>query len=307
MDKKWHQALPKVRGRYQKNVSLAAHTWLRVGGAAEVLFRPADLQDLILFFKERPKALPVTFLGNGSNVLVRDGGIPGVVIRLGKGFHHFMVDSLTAQADIGAGALDTTVARHCAEAGLGGLEFFCGIPGSIGGALRMNAGAYGTEVKDCLIEARALDPEGNLHHLTPDDLGYAYRTCALPKGWLFVGARFQGTPAPPETIKERMEKLLLEREKTQPIREKTGGSTFKNPEGYQAWALIDQAGYRGFQKGGAEISSKHCNFLVNKENATAQDLESLGEEVQQKVLEKTGISLNWEIERIGIKKELCPT
>lgn len=296
----WLEILPKIRGKYQENVSLSASTWLRVGGAAEVLFRPADLKDLILFLKEKPQDLPITFLGNGSNVLVRDGGIPGVVIRLGKGFHHFTYDPSTAQVDVGAGALDTTFARFCAQVGLGGLEFFCGIPGSIGGALRMNAGAYGKEVKDCLVETLVLDPAGTLHRLTPDKLGYSYRACLLPKDWLFVAARFRGTPLPPEKITQRMDELLAEREKTQPIREKTGGSTFKNPQGYKAWELIDQAGYRGFQRGGAEISSQHCNFMVNKGNATAQELEALGEEVRQKVLEKTGILLSWEIERMGV-------
>lgn len=302
-EKKWREILPRVRGKYQINVPLSVHTWLRVGGAADVLFRPADLQDLILFFKEKPKDLPVTFLGNGSNILIRDGGVPGVVIRLGKGFHHFLHDPEKAQVDVGAGALDTTFSKLCAQAGLGGLEFFCGIPGSIGGALRMNAGAYGTEVKDCLVEALALDPEGGLHRLTPDELGYSYRKCSLPKEWLFIRARFQGVSTPPENINKKMDELLAEREKTQPVREKTGGSTFKNPEGFKAWELIDQAGYRGFQKGGAEISPQHCNFMINKGEATAQDLESLAQEVQQKVLEKTGVLLNWEIERIGVQKE----
>lgn len=290
--------LPKLKGRYRFGAPLGKTTWFRVGGEAEVLYKPADIEDLSFFLKARPHGLPYTLLGVGSNVLVRDGGIPGVVIRLSKEFH-YMRPVQGDQIDVGAGTLDTTFVQVCAEHGLAGLEFLCGIPGSIGGALRMNAGAYGTEIKDCLVAAHVLDPKGKLHHLTPQDLGYGYRSCALPKDWIFVGARFQARPGDPTTILKTVQDLLTQRETTQPVRERTGGSTFKNPPGHKAWALIDAADCRGLKVGKAQMSPKHCNFMINTGGATATDLETLGETVQKQVLEKQGVALAWEIQRLG--------
>ncbi|MGL4825117.1 MAG: UDP-N-acetylmuramate dehydrogenase [Alphaproteobacteria bacterium] len=290
--------LPNVRGRYQASASLGKFTWFRVGGEADVLYKPADIEDLCCFLREKSETIPYTLIGVGSNVLVRDGGIPGVVIRLSKEFHYMRVLP-NYQVDVGAGTLDTTLTQFCLVNGIGGLEFLCGIPGSLGGALRMNAGAYGKEMKDCVVAAQVIDPKGKLHHLTPQELGYGYRACALPKDWIFVGARLQGIAASPETIAETVRIFLEKRESTQPVRERTGGSTFTNPPGEQAWKLIDAAGCRGLRVGGAQMSDKHCNFMINTGNATAQDLEDLGELVRKRVLETTGIALYWEIERVG--------
>ncbi|MCC7049068.1 MAG: UDP-N-acetylmuramate dehydrogenase [Alphaproteobacteria bacterium] len=297
------ERLPAVRGRYSENAVLANTTWFRVGGAAEVMFRPADLDDLADFLAARPADVPVTVIGVGSNLLVRDGGVPGVVIRLGRGFADIRVEGDVVIA--GAGALDLNVAHLAAEAGLAGLEFLCGVPGTIGGALRMNAGAYGAEVKDVLVSAKALDPRGRRYCLTPEHIGLAYRHCGLPEGWIFTNARFQGRPGDKVQIARRMADIQAERADTQPVRTRTGGSTFANPPGgpsggHKAWELIDRAGCRGLKRGGAMVSEKHCNFLINAGDATAADIEGLGEEVRRRVFEATGVTLEWEIRRIGV-------
>ncbi len=290
--------LPKVRGTYRENISLSQYTWFRVGGPAEVLFKPADEEDLAHFIRTLPKDIPYTFLGVGSNILVRSGGIKGVVIRLGSSFSkiRFMEDSMM---EAGAGQLDRTVALEAQKAGLGGLEFLVGIPGTIGGALRMNAGAYGTEVKDILVKAYVLDDRGNYHILRPEDMGLSYRHCSLPDTWAFLGACFRGIKEDPVVIHKRLEEILQTREATQPTRARTGGSTFANPPSRKAWELIDVAGCRGLKRGGAQVSEKHCNFLINTGEATSEDLEELGKEVQNRVYDKTGIELQWEIKRLG--------
>lgn len=290
--------LPAVRGRYAEQVALAPITWFRVGGAAEVMFRPADAEDLATFLEARPADVPVVVLGVGSNLLVRDGGVPGVVIRLGRAFAGIDVAGETITA--GAGALDGNVARVALDAGLAGLEFLSGIPGTIGGALRMNAGAYGTEVRDVLLSARALDAAGVAHDLAPADLAFGYRRCGLPDDWIFLAAVLRGVPGDPAEIGRRMDQIRSERESTQPVRSRTGGSTFANPDGAKAWELIDGAGCRGLTIGGAQVSEQHCNFLINTGGATAADLERLGEEVRRRVLDATGVTLEWEIRRIGV-------
>ncbi len=292
------ERLPRVRGRYTENASLAAITWFRVGGPAEVMFRPADADDLAVFLAARPGDVPVTVLGVGSNVLVRDGGIPGVVVRLGRAFAGIAFEDDEIEA--GAAALDGTVARVACEAGIGGLEFLSGVPGTIGGALRMNAGAFGAEMKDVVVEAAALDGEGGRHVLSPGELGFAYRHSSVPDDWIFVGARLRGRPDAPEAILLRIDAIRASRDEAQPTRARTGGSTFTNPPGRRAWELIDAAGCRGLRLGGAEVSEKHCNFLINTGTASAADLEALGEEVRRRVLEKTGERLQWEIRRLGV-------
>jgi len=289
--------LPPVRGRIAENAPLAALTWFRVGGPAEVLFRPADIQDLAGFVAAKPADVPVTVIGVASNLLIRDGGIPGVVVRLGRGFGEIAVEGTDIVS--GAGALDLNVALTAREAGIGGLEFLSGIPGTVGGGLRMNAGAYGSEFKDVLIEAQAIDPAGALRTLTPAELDLSYRHCGLPENWIFVRARFRGRSGDKETIAKRMAEIQAAREASQPIRARTGGSTFANPPGHKAWELIDQAGCRGLLRGGAQVSDKHANFLINAGNATAADLEGLGEEVRRRVHAKFGITLEWEIRRVG--------
>lgn len=297
------ERLPTVRGRYTENAALGNSTWFRVGGQAEVVFRPADAEDLQAFFRDVPPDVPVTPLGVASNVLVRDGGVPGVVIRLARGFAAMRRDGNGILA--GAAALCPNLALAALEAGLGGLEFLSGVPGSLGGALRMNAGAFGGEIKDVLDWAEAVDSAGNLRRLTGAELGYSYRHSAVPESWVFVGARLRGEPADREAIRQRIEEIRSAREESQPLRTRTGGSTFKNPtppggEGPKAWELIDAAGCRGLRRGGAMVSEKHCNFLVNTGNATAADLEGLGEEVRERVRAHSGIELEWEIRRIGI-------
>lgn len=292
------QRLPAVRGRYSENAVLANTTWFRVGGPAEVMFRPADLDDLADFLARRPADVPVTAIGVGSNLLVRDGGVPGVVIRLGRAFADIRAEGDCVIA--GAGALDLNVAHVAAEAGIAGLEFLCGVPGTIGGALRMNAGAYGAEVKDVIVWAKALDPRGRRYCLTPDRLGLSYRHCGVPEGWLFTQARFQGRRGDKAAIARRMAEIQAERADSQPVRARTGGSTFANPKGHKAWELIDRAGCRGIKRGGAVVSEKHCNFLINTGDATAADIEGLGEEVRRRVFETSGITLEWEIRRIGV-------
>jgi UDP-N-acetylmuramate dehydrogenase len=291
--------LPKVRGRYLFNVSLASTTWFRVGGPAQVTFKPADVQDLCFFLQNRPKDLSLHIVGVGSNILVREGGIEGVVVRLGQGFTNIYIDETTI--DVGAAVLDRNLAAVAAEAGISGFEFLCGIPGTMGGALRMNAGAYGSEISQVLLYALVIDPKGHLHRLTSQELGLSYRHCDLPKDWIFIGARLQGQVGNVEEIKEKISTHLAERERTQPVKTRTGGSTFANPEGARAWELIEKAGCRGFRKGDAMMSELHCNFMINMGDAMASDLEDLGEEVRKRVLETTGIDLRWEIERMGVK------
>jgi UDP-N-acetylmuramate dehydrogenase len=291
------ERLPKVRGRLASQVSLAPLTWFRVGGPAEVLFRPADEADLSAFLTAAPEDVPITVIGASSNLLVRDGGIEGVVVRLGKGFAD--IDVADGIVTVGAGALDLTVAKSAAEAGLGGLEFLSGIPGTIGGALRMNAGAYGAELKDVLVDAIALDSVGRRLEVKPGDLALAYRSCGAPEDWIFTAARLRGVPAAQADIAARMAAIRSQREAAQPVRSRTGGSTFANPKEAKAWELIDRAGCRGMKRGGAKVSELHANFLINTGNATAGDLEGLGEEVRRRVFDTSGIVLDWEIKRIG--------
>ena len=289
-------ALPPLRGRVQQEAALAPLTWFRTGGPAEWLVRPADVDDLLLLLRDRPRHLALTVIGAASNLLVRDGGVRGIVVKLARGFSDFLVedDGLVA----GAAALDATVAEHAAAAGLAGLEFLCGIPGAIGGAVAMNAGAYGAEVKDVLDWAEVATPEGLLR-LSAAELGFTYRHSALPPDGIVVRARFRAAPGERAAIAARMNAIRAAREESQPVRARTGGSTFKNPEGHKAWALIDAAGCRGLRQGDAQISEKHCNFLLNLGVATANDLESLGEAVRARVAARSGVMLEWEIRRIG--------
>lgn len=291
------ERLPELRGRYSENVVLAKTTWFRVGGPAQVVYKPADLQDLCDFMQQCPSDVPVTAVGVGSNLLVRDGGVQGVVIRLGRGFNDLSISGNILE--VGAATLDSTVASACALEGKTGVEFLCGIPGTIGGALRMNAGCYGRETKDALISLQAVDRTGKIHDVSVADCGFGYRRCGLPEDWVFTSARFKVADALPEQVAETVRQMLGQRESTQPIRSRTGGSTFANPPGYKAWELIDQAGCRGLQVGGAQVSEKHCNFLINTDKATAQDLEALGETVRQRVAETSGVTLHWEIRRLG--------
>ena len=292
--------LPQLRGRLSTNAPLNKVTWFRVGGPAEVMFRPEDIDDLAHFIKNKPKDVPVTFLGVGSNLLVRDGGIPGVVIRLGRNFADISIDNDHIIA--GAGALDGNVAKTALDNSLGGLEFLSGIPGTIGGALRMNAGAYGREMKDVLVNTTAISPEGDIKTLSLNELGFSYRHSNLDDTWIFLSARLQGTPSKTASIQAAMQKIQGARGESQPIRSRTGGSTFANPEGHKAWQLIDEAGCRGLKRGGAQVSEQHCNFLINTGDASAAELEGLGEDVRKRVLETSGVNLRWEIRRVGIEK-----
>ncbi|MTI10779.1 UDP-N-acetylmuramate dehydrogenase [Curvivirga aplysinae] len=292
--------LPKVRGRYSENALLSRVTWFQVGGPADVLYKPADLEDLQDFLRNKPKDIPVIVLGVGSNLLVRDGGVRGVVIRLGGAFADISVEGTRITA--GAAALDLNVARTAARAHVEGLEFLSGIPGTIGGALRMNAGAYGGETKDILKRAWAVTPEGELKELNLSDMGFSYRKSAIPSDWIFVKAEFEGCSGQEQEIRDRMEDIQTKRAETQPIKSRTGGSTFKNPEGHSSWKLIDEAGGRGLTIGGAQMSNQHCNFMINTGTATAKDLENLGEEVRQLVKNHSNVELQWEIKRIGDKE-----
>jgi UDP-N-acetylmuramate dehydrogenase len=294
-------AMPKLRGRLLANQSLAELTWFRVGGPAQVLFTPVDEDDLAYFLAHLADDLPVYVVGVGSNLIVRDGGIKGVVIRLApRGFGETGVESDIVSA--GAAALDKRVAETAAAAGLGGLEFFFGIPGTVGGALRMNAGANGAETKDVLVEASGVDRKGNKLTYANSDMKFVYRNSGVDSSVVFTSARFRGTAAAPEAIRARMNEVQTHRETAQPIREKTGGSTFKNPPGDSAWELIDAAGCRGLRQGGAQVSEMHCNFLINTGDATAHDIEMLGETVRERVKQTSGIELHWEIRRIGIEQ-----
>ncbi len=298
------ERLPPVRGRLTENVPLAPITWFRAGGAAEIMFRPADVDDLAGFLARKPADVPVTVIGVASNLLVRDGGVDGVVIRLGRGFVGIRIDGATVEA--GAGALDLNVALACREAGVAGLEFMSGIPGTVGGGLRMNAGAYGREFKDVLRQAVALDAAGNKHVLALPALGLSYRHSGVAEEWIFVQAVFAGEPGAAAAIGRRMGEIQAARETSQPIRARTGGSTFANPPGHKAWELIDRAGCRGLTRGGAMVSEKHANFLINTGSATAADLEGLGEDVRRRVHETCGVTLDWEIRRIGRPAEGAP-
>jgi len=290
-------SLPPVRGRLTAGAALSKITWLQVGGPAEVLFRPADREDLLDFLARLPSAIPVTVIGVGSNLLVRDGGVPGVVLRLARGFAESQVTE--GQVVAGAGALDVSVAKTAAAAGLAGLEFLMGIPGTVGGAVRMNAGAYGRETKDVLLWAEAADRQGRLHRLSSADLSFGYRRSALPLDWVVLRVAFAATPGDSRTITQRMGEIQGQRSESQPIRSRTGGSTFKNPKDRKAWQLIDAAGCRGLIRGDAQVSEKHCNFLINRGEASAADLEGLGEELRRRVKAQSGVSLEWEIKHIG--------
>ncbi len=289
---------PKLRGRLMPNQSLAELTWFRVGGPAQVLFMPEDEADLAYFLGVLPAEIPVTVIGLGSNLIVRDSGIPGVVIRLGRGFNDVTVEGHKIIA--GPAVPDVKVARAAQEAGIAGLSFMRGIPGAIGGALRMNGGAYGGETKDVLVEARAVDRQGRIHVLGNADMHYTYRHCGAPEDYVFTSATFQGRPGDPAVIAAEMDKITESREATQPIKSRTGGSTFKNPPGHKAWQLIDAAGCRGLIVGGAQVSELHCNFLINLGSATAADIENLGETVRKRVKDNSGVELDWEIKRLGV-------
>ncbi|HVZ99957.1 MAG TPA: UDP-N-acetylmuramate dehydrogenase [Caulobacterales bacterium] len=297
--------LPPVRGQMLRGETLAPFTWFRVGGPADALYLPADEDDLGQFLRALPGDVPVTVLGVGSNVIVRDGGVDGVVIRLaGRQFAQVAVDLDTAEAPqarivAGAGALDSMVAKAAAKAGVAGLEFFAGIPGTVGGALTMNAGCYGRETKDVLETAWGFDRDGEKHVFGVQDFGFSYRRNAIPRQMIWMQAVFAGRRSSPEEVGARMAEITARREATQPIREKTGGSTFKNPAPHSAWKLVDEAGMRGAQRGGAQVSEKHANFLINTGEATAADIEGLGEDVRAAVKAKHGVELDWEIKRIG--------
>jgi UDP-N-acetylmuramate dehydrogenase len=298
--------LPELRGRLAANQRLADITWFRVGGPAQILFTPADAADLAYFLGAVPADLPVTVIGLGSNLLVRDGGIPGVVIRLGRGFAQIAVEP-GHRIRAGAAVPDAKLARAAAEAGIAGLAFYRGIPGAIGGALRMNAGAHGRETRDVLVEAQAVDRGGPIHRLPLAEMGLTYRHSGVPASFIFTEALFEGSPGDPAAILAEMEEVAAYREANQPIRERTGGSTFKNPRGSSAWKLVDAAGCRGFRVGGAKVSELHCNFLINDRNASAEDIERLGETVRARVKAHSGATLEWEIIRIGVPLDGRPT
>jgi UDP-N-acetylmuramate dehydrogenase len=293
------ERLPAVRGRLEADRGLAELTWFRVGGPAEVLFTPADEDDLADFLKHAPDAVAVTVIGVGSNLLVRDGGVPGVVIRLGRGFGGLALEE-GRRIRAGAAVLDVRVAHFALQHGISGLTFLRGIPGTIGGALRMNGGAYGRETKDIVVEAVAIDRQGARHVIANADMGFSYRHCSAPEDWIFTAALLQGEAGDRAEIEADMNRITQARETTQPVKSRTGGSTFKNPQGHKAWELIDAAGMRGFAVGRARVSDKHCNFLINEGEASAADLERLGETVRQRVKETSGVDLDWEIKRIGI-------
>ncbi len=298
----WMRALPPVRGRLEPDAALGAQTWFGVGGAAELLLRPADTEDLAGFLAALPPELPVTVIGKASNLIVRDGGIQGVVVRLARGHSWIAVE--TDGVICGGACLDMTVAEHAAAAGLGGLEFLAGIPGSIGGAVAMNAGAYGSEIAEVLDWAEIVDRTGQLVRLPAPALGHGYRRSSLPPDAVVVRARLRGEPADPAGPRARIVEIRAAREASQPTRARTGGSTFRNPDAgespLKAWQLIDQAGCRGLELGGAQVSEKHCNFLLNTGGASAADIERLGEAVRSRVRDSSGVTLLWEIKRVGV-------
>jgi UDP-N-acetylmuramate dehydrogenase len=291
--------LPHLRGRLLANEPLAPLTWFRVGGPAQALFMPEDEGDLAYLLGQVPHEIPVTVVGLGSNLIVRDGGIAGVVIRLGRGFNDITIEP-GQRVRAGTAAPDQRVAKAAQEAAIAGLAFLRGIPGAIGGALRMNGGAYGRETKDILIGARGVDRAGNVRNYTNADMGFTYRHCGVPDDVIFTHALFEGRHGDPAAIAVEMDEITAKRESTQPVKSRTGGSTFKNPPGHKAWELIDAAGCRGLIVGGAQVSELHCNFLINRGNATAADIEGLGEEVRRRVRDNSGVTLEWEIKRIGV-------
>jgi UDP-N-acetylmuramate dehydrogenase len=293
--------LPSLRGRLLADQSLAELTWFRVGGPAQALFMPEDEADLAYFLAHLSPDIAVTVIGLGSNLIVRDGGIAGVTIRLGRGFSDTTIE-VGARVRAGTAVPDVRVAKAAQEAGIAWLAFLRGIPGAIGGALRMNGGAYGGETKDILIEAGGVDRKGNVRVFTNADMHYSYRHCGAPDDVIFTSALFQGRPGERDAITAEMDKITESREATQPIKSRTGGSTFKNPPGHKAWQLIDAAGCRGLVMGDAQVSELHCNFLINRGNATATDIEALGEEVRRRVREHSGIELEWEIKRLGVER-----
>ena len=292
--------LPDLRGRLTAGNELAPFTWFRVGGPAAVLLVPADEADLAYALGRIPADVPVTPIGLGSNLIVRSGGVPGIVVRLGRGFAEVVAEP-GSRLRTGAAVPDIKVARTAADAGIDGLAFFRGIPGSIGGALRMNAGAHGGETKDVLIEARGVDRDGTIRTFTNAEMRFGYRHSGAPASVIFTQPLFQGRPGDPSAILGEMDRITAAREASQPIREKTGGSTFKNPPGRKAWQLIDAAGCRGLAVGDAQVSEMHCNFLINRGRATASDIEALGEEVRRRVRDTSGMQLDWEIKRIGVE------
>jgi UDP-N-acetylmuramate dehydrogenase len=294
--------MPLLRGRLIANQPLAELTWFRVGGPAQVMFMPDGEDVLADFLKNLPADIPVTVIGLGSNLIVRDGGVPGAVIRLGRGFNDIEVLE-GCRIRVGTAVPDVKVARAAQEAGIAGLSFLRGIPGSVGGALRMNGGAYGRETKDALVEARGVDRSGNVRIFSNADMHYSYRHCGAPEDVIFTQAVFQGAPGDRTAIAAEMDKITEAREATQPIKSRTGGSTFKNPPGRKAWQLIDAAGCRGLRIGGAQVSEMHCNFLINLGEASAADIETLGETVRRRVKEQSGVELEWEIKRIGVERE----
>ncbi len=292
--------MPDLRGRLMANQPLAELTWFRVGGPAQLLFMPEDEEDLSYFQSHLPVEIPVTVVGLGSNLIVRDGGVPGAVIRLGRGFSHVTAEE-GARVRAGAAVPDVKVARAAQEAAIAGLSFLRGIPGAVGGALRMNGGAYGGETKDVLIKARGVDRGGRIRTFNNAEMHYGYRHCGVEKNVIFTEALFQGAPGDPAVIAAEMDKITESREATQPIKSRTGGSTFKNPPGHKAWQLIDAAGCRGLIVGAAQVSELHCNFLINRGGATASDIEQLGETVRARVRDTSGVDLEWEIKRIGVE------
>ncbi|HUL89690.1 MAG TPA: UDP-N-acetylmuramate dehydrogenase [Pseudolabrys sp.] len=289
--------MPELRGRLLANQSLGEFTWFRVGGPAQTFFMPEDENDLAYFLRNLPSEIPVTVIGAGSNLIVRDGGVPGVVVRLGRGFNDVKIED--HRVTVGTAMLDVMVARAAQAAGLAGLAFLSGIPGTIGGALRMNGGAYGGETKDILVEARGVDRQGNVRNFGNGEMGFSYRHCGVPEDVIFTTATFQARAGQPDAIAAEMAEIKKKREASQP-RNRTGGSTFKNPPGHSAWKLVDDAGCRGLTIGGAQVSELHSNFLINLGGASAADIETLGEIVRQRVKTNSGIDLEWEIKRVGL-------
>ena len=295
------QSVPHVEGRLTQGAPLAPLVWFKTGGSADILFEPKDVSDLQSFLRELDPATPVMALGLGSNLIIRDGGVRGVVVRLGKAFAKVAcTDAMTLEC--GAGASGILVSSTARDKGISGLEFLRSIPGTVGGFVRMNGGAYGGEVKDILRDCDVVMRDGTLATLSVEDLRYSYRHSELPDGAIVVAARFQGRPGEPEAIQAEMDRISASREASQPLRSKTGGSTFKNPDGHKAWQLVDAAGCRGLQIGGAQVSEKHTNFLINAGDATSADIEALGEEVRARVMAHSGVALTWEIQRVGEPK-----
>ncbi|MGI9486991.1 MAG: UDP-N-acetylmuramate dehydrogenase [Geminicoccaceae bacterium] len=304
MNASFASRLPEVRGKIAFETPMAPKTWFRVGGPARCWFQPADVDDLADFMALKPVDIPVLPIGVGSNLLVRDGGVDAVVIRLTGSLARVDVDG--HRLTVGAGVTDRGLAIQALEAGISGFEFYVGIPGTLGGGVRMNAGAYGSETADLIEHVIAMDPRGGLHELSAEDLGFSYRHSELPEGWIAVAAVMKGTPGRPDRIRAQMARIKAERDVAQPIRVATGGSTFKNPHGRKAWELIDAAGCRGLMHKKAQVSEKHCNFLINAGGAKAADIEDLGELVREKVKADSGVSLEWEIHRVGRQTDARP-